>query len=143
MSESKYIGRAEMLTKGILFRLLKCIDIQEQVPIKKIISTPEYNILDQEIKNHKFDLVVWRNPEKPIVVEVNYKHGPKADFKWNEIFVPLIKKSNIIPLPINDYECETLFKKSVDGTHKITWQDYMDVMNCMVIVGIEPKIDLE
>lgn len=112
--------------------------IRSQVNIKGIILVADYELLDQEIKNHKFDLVVWRARDKAIVVEVNYKHGAKAYAKWADIFVPLIKKAGMIPLPINDYECEHLFFKSVDGTHIVTWQDYMDIMNCMVIVGIEP-----
>lgn len=140
MSESKYIGRGEVLTKKIFHKLFAGSIIKSQVNIKEIILPEDYNILDQEIKNHNFDFVVWRPHNKPLVVEVNYKHGGKADFKWNEIFVPLIKKANMIPLPINDYECQHLFFKSVDGTHEVTWQDFMDIMNCMVIVGIEPDL---
>ncbi len=143
MSESKYIGRAEVLTKKILLKIVECVGIQQQVNIKDIVLAEDYDILDQEVKNHNFDLVVRRTHRKDIVVEVNFKHGGKADYKWNEIFVPLIIKSGKLALPINDYECEHLFFKSVDGTHAVTWQDYMDIMNCMTIVGIDPDVSLD
>lgn len=143
MSESKYIGRSEPLTKKILKKLLDCEMIRPQVPIERVILPEDYAILDQEIKNHKFDFVVYRKHNKAVVVEVNYKHGAKASFKWDEIFVPLIVKSGKLALPINDYECEHLFHQFPDGTHKVTWTDFHDVMNCMQIVGIEPDFSLE
>ncbi len=138
MSESKFIGRSEVLVKQILSKLMKHIVIQTQVPIEKLILKDDFVILDQEIKNHKFDLVIYRSHEPSIVVEVNYKHGAKAADKWENIFVPLIKKAGMIPLPINDYECSTLFHQYTNGEHRITWQDYIDVINAMVIVGIKP-----
>lgn len=146
MSESKYIGRGEVLVKKIFLRLFPGIIIKQQVDIKKVIRAEDYAILDQEIKNHKFDLVLYPyggQVHRPIVVEVNYKHGAKAEDKWYKIFVPLIKKAGMLSLPINDYECDHLFHQFPDGTHKVTWQDFMDVMNCMIIVGIEPNISLE
>jgi len=137
MTESKFIGRGEVLVKEILSKLLDHIVIQTQVPIEKLIHKEDFAILDQEIKNHKFDLVIYRAHEPSIVVEVNYKHGAKAADKWENIFVPLLVKVALIPLPINDYECSTLFHQYTNGEHRITWQDYIDVINAMIIVGIK------
>lgn len=138
MSESKFIGRGEVLVKQILSKLLDHVVIQSQVPIEKLVLKDDFAILDQEIKNHKFDLVIYRSHGPSIVVEVNYKHGEKAAAKWENIFVPLLVKVSLTPLPINDYECSALFNQNSKGEHRNTWQDYIDVIRAMVIVGIKP-----
>jgi len=53
MSDSKYIGRGEVLAKKILFRLVDCMGIQQQVKIQDVVLPEDYDMLDQEIKKHK------------------------------------------------------------------------------------------
>ena len=99
--------------------------------------------MDQEIKNHKFDFVIYRKTDI-IVLEVNYKHGPKAAQKWVDIFIPLLKSSTkfghlkIIPITIDDYDCRSLFNLNSKKQHKITWDDYRDIIDALEKAGVKP-----
>lgn len=127
-----FVGRAEKEVQFILNRLLAPKIILEQVPLYYLIPKVEYEILDKEIKQHKFDLAVHKHNGKKIIVEVNYKHGEKAARKWSEIFEPMLRKNEHETLVINDYECDYLFKPQDYSEHKLTFGDFQDVINAMV-----------
>lgn len=127
-----FVGRAEKEVSFILNRLLAPKIILEQVPLYYLIPKVEYELLDKEFKQHKFDLVVHKHNGKKIIVEVNYKHGEKAARKWSEIFVPMLQKQGHETLAIHDYECNYLFKPQDYSKHKLTFGDFQDVINAMV-----------
>jgi len=124
---SDFIGRGEKEVEKILQGLFPSGVVSTQVPIYRLIKEEDYDILDQEIKNHKFDLVVYMGMNI-LVIEVNYKHGEKAAKKWSEIFVPLLRKAERIPVTIEDYNCEYLFSDATRLKKKKPWGSYIDVL---------------
>lgn len=133
-----FIGRAEPETKTILEEIYPKYTILLQFPIKKLIPNSWYNILDDEIKKHSFDIVVCR-PKSWLVIEVNYKHGEKAARKWRQIFAPMIKKMKnpyAVPVTIDDYECLTLFKHTKTNNKPLVKQDYQDVLTALKMAGV-------
>jgi len=123
MSQSKFIGRGEIISKKILLRLLPCIKIQGQVNIKDVVLSEDYNILGQEIKNHNFDFVMRRTNKLDIVIEVNLSHGPKAAKKWRQIFTPMIEKAGLLYMTIDDWDCRDkgLFYVNSKKEHQHSW----------------------
>lgn len=122
-----FIGRAETEVQSILTNLLSPQLIRTQVPLFTVIGADEYELLDKEIKQHKFDMMVYRGHQPKVIVEVNYKHGEKAAKKWREIFDPMLKKYGYEILLIHDYECDYLFKPQDYTKHKSSWNDVIDV----------------
>ena len=138
MSDSKFIGRGENEVKKILGILFPRANISAQVPIELLIKSEDYKLLDQEIKNHKFDLVVYNGPNT-LVVEVNYKHKEKAAKKWSNIFTNLLINSFKIPVTIDDYNCEYLFSDSKKLKQKNPWGSYIDIIREHQRQGINPN----
>jgi len=139
MSDSKYIGRGEVRVRNMLQRLFDC-EIVQQVNIKKIIYAEDYDFLDQEVKNHNFDLVMIPTHGRPIVIEINYKHGVKISKKLRQVIIPLIRKRGYEYLEINDWDCEKrgLFWVDTKGEHHVTWVDYHDLFNALETCKINP-----
>ena len=145
MSESQFIGRGELLVKKILFRLVECIGVQGQVPLNSIVLPEDYAILDQEVKNHKFDLVIRRTHEKDVVVEVNYKHKEKAARKWRQIFTPLIENAEYDYVTIDEWDCRSSLEKTLGlfhlnskKEHTRSWNDERDVIDALEKAGVQP-----
>lgn len=134
-----FVGRGERLVGQILQQLLSIQDeeIFSQYPIERLISQEDFNFLDPIFQKHKFDFYIDA-PTCECVVEVNYKHGAKAVQKWNDVFLPLLKKIACPAVVINDWECENLFKADSEMLHEITWIDYVDVINSLQAAGIKP-----
>jgi len=130
-----FIGRGENEVKKILQALFPNADISAQVPIELLIRMKDFEILDQEFKNHKFDLVLYNGPNI-LVIEVNYKHKEKAAKKWSNIFTNLIINNGKIPVTIEDYNCEFLFSDSKRLTQKNPWGPYLDVIRELARQGI-------
>ena len=130
---NKFIGRGEDNVKIILQRLFPHSVIKIQIPIQSLIRNEDYNFLDQEIKNHKFDLVMYNGPHT-LVIEVNYKHGDKAAKKWTNIFVPLLKHHEYDVMTVDDYDCVNIFKDHYKPT-------YLDVID-MVMAFKKAKIKI-
>lgn len=139
---SQFIGRAEPEVKKILESILYTEKIDEQVPIEKIINYSDYDHLGEEGKKHKFDFVVHRGSDV-LVVEVNYKHGSKAARKWIDLFVPYIETSKVfspkiaIPVAINDWDCNSLFKHDRKRGKPIKLTDIIDVCNALITSGVK------
>jgi len=134
---SQFIGRAEPEVLKILEEIYPNVIILSQYPIRKLIPSSWYNELNEEVKKHKFDFVIFT--EKWLVIEVNYKHGEKAARKWSNIFAPMIKELTnpcAIPVAINDYECLSLFKHTKTNHKKLRKSDYQDVINALKLAGI-------
>jgi len=138
LSEQQYIGRGEEIVKEILQRIFPSCVIYSQQPIKKLINKSDFDILDSEVQKHKFDFAVdWPQQMRTLIVEVNYKHKEKAAKKWNDIFVPLLKKYFYIPVSIDDYDCENLFKLNSKNEHKLSLDDFIDVINQLKKAGVK------
>ncbi len=133
-----FIGRGENEVKKIFELLFPRSNISIQVPIELLIKSEDYKQLDQEIKNHKFDLVVYNGPNV-LVVEVNYKHKEKAAKKWSNIFTNLLINSHKTPVTIDDYNCEYLFSDSKRLKQKNPWGSYIDVIRELQRQGINPN----
>ncbi len=133
-----FIGRGENEVKRIFQALFPQSAIYAQVPISLLISSKEYELLDQEIKNHKFDLVVYNGPNV-LVIEVNYKHKEKAAKKWRNIFTNLLINAQKTPITIDDYNCEYLFSDSERLKKKKPWGSYLDVIRELERQGITPN----
>lgn len=131
---SQFIGRAEKEVKQILQEIYPDVLIISQFPIRKLIPYSTYSKLDEEIRKHKFDILVC-GPEK-LVIEVNYKHGEKAAIKWKNIFTPLIREVGAIPVTIDDYNCRTLFNHTKESTKKLRESDYQDVLDALKLAGV-------
>ena len=71
-----------------------------------------------------------------MVIEVNYGHKEKAAIKWSKIFGPALKKTHKTAVTIDDYDCTHLFQKGPNG-HKMTWDDYIDVINQLKKCGVK------
>lgn len=143
---NNFIGRGEILTKKVLLRLINCIGIQGQVNIKHIILPEYYEVLDPEIQNHNFDLVLRRTHGKDIVIEVNYRHKEKAARKSRQIFEPMVKSAGYEYLTIDDYDCRKrgIFWLSTDKKHlAVTWEDFRDIIDSLEKAGINPAIEIE
>jgi len=132
-----FIGRGEVEAKDILQVLFPKSTIREQVPIESLITDEDYEFLDQEIKNHKFDLVLC-NGSSILVIEINYCHKEKAAKKWRKIFTKLLIDNGKIPITINDYNCEYLFSDSTKLKKKHPWGAYIDIINELQQQGINP-----
>lgn len=134
---SQFIGKGEVEAIKI-FKVLfpKCF-IKQQVPIQALIRPEEYNLLDQEIKNHKFDFTVQVGFNM-LVVEINYKHGEKAAKKWSNIFTNVLINAGKIPVTIDDYNCEFLFKSEA-AKKKNPWGPYIDIIRELQRQGISPN----
>lgn len=130
-----FIGRGENEVKKILEALFPDSNVSAQVPIELLITIKEYQELDQEIKNHKFDLVLYNGPNI-LVVEVNYKHKEKAAKKWSNIFTNLLINNGKFPITIDDYNCEFLFSDSKRLKQKNPWGPYLDVIRELDRQGI-------
>ncbi len=130
-----FIGRGENEVKSILQKLFPYGRIAAQVPIINLVQSSDYNILDQEIKNHKFDLVVYNGPNV-LIVEVNYKHKEKAAKKWRQIFTNILINNGKIPITISDYNCEYLFSDSKKLLKKNPWGSHIDVIRELQSQGI-------
>ena len=138
---SQFIGRGEARSQRIIWKLLSCEEINEQVNITLLIPLSELKCLDPEILQHNFDFVIKRPMGKPaIVVEVNYKHKEKAARKWRQIFAPLLKQSGYEFITIDDYDCRDkgLFYLNSKKEHKISWDDYRDIIDALEKGGIFP-----
>ncbi len=131
---SQYIGRGEPTTGLILGSLFGHSNVISQFIIFELMRPGDTNFYDDEIKKHKFDFKVNRLNKADLIVEVNYKHGPKADKKWNDIFIPLIHQADMIPVVVEDNNCKSLFK---DKLHPITLGDWLDVLNALKTAGVE------
>lgn len=123
-----FIGRGEILTRQLLTNPFGIKVIQPQVPIDWLISKDELEFFGKEVRQHKFDFVLYRENDT-IAIEVNYKHGEKADRKSNDIFAPTLKKNGIALVTIDDFDCRSLFKSNSDGEHKITTDDLRDILD--------------
>lgn len=134
MSQPQFIGRAEPEVQLILSRIFPNAIIKIQVPITELILPEETAVLDQEIKNHKCDITVQTGTQY-LVIEVNYGHKEKAAIKWSKIFGPALKRTGKIGVTIDDYDCTHLFQKGVAG-HKMTWDDWHDVINQLQKAGV-------
>lgn len=128
------IGRAEKEVKEILHKIYPEILIVPQFPLRKLIPRSLYTILNEEVQKHKFDLIVY-TPIK-LVVEVNYKHGPKATKKWRQVFAPMIEGLDSIPVTVDDYECDSIFRHDVNSTKPLNQADYQDVINALELAKI-------
>lgn len=137
ISLSDFIGRGEEDVKRILQGLFPKANVIPQVSISTLISPSDYNRLDQEIKNHKFDLVVYVG-FNTLVVEVNYKHKEKAAKKWRQIFTNLLVDNGKLPVTIDDYNCEYLFSDSKKLLKKNPWGPTIDVIRELIRQGINP-----
>lgn len=133
-SELAFIGRGEETAKQVLERLF-CTKVRSQVSLKELIDDLSFQLLNEEIQKHKFDFLV---ENEKLVIEVNYKHGEKAAKKWNDIFTSLLKEFGYIPATIDDYNCKSLFKLSKNKEHKLSWNDFRDVINCLEAARVEP-----
>ncbi|MBL4817965.1 MAG: hypothetical protein JKY15_01860 [Deltaproteobacteria bacterium] len=138
---SRFIGRGENLSKKIMLRLIDCVGIESQVNIKWMIDPIEFIHLDQEVRNHNFDLVLRRNNGKDIVIEVNYKHGEKAARKARTIFGPLVRAAGHEYITIDDYDCRKkgIFYLDSKKEHEITWDDFYDIIDALVKAGVKPQ----
>ncbi len=137
---SQFIGRAEKEVKEILHKIYPGILIVPQFPLRKLIPHSLYNILNEEVQKHKFDFIVYTPIN--LVVEVNYHHGPKAAKKWRQIFTPMIKDLQAIPVTINDYECDSIFRHDVTSTKPLKKADYQDVINALKLAKISVKFTI-
>jgi hypothetical protein len=52
------------------------------------------------------------------------------------IFSPLLKKAGVLPIPINDYECRSLFNTKEE--RPLRWEDFEDVFTALRMGGIKP-----
>jgi len=139
---SNFVGRGEILARDILLKLFDC-EIAQQVNIKKIIYPQDYDILDQEVKNHNFDLVMYPTHGRPVVIEVNYKHKEKIAIKLRRIIIPLVRKRGFDYLEINDYDCRKrgVFWLNSNKEHCIhTWDDVRDIIDALETAKINPEL---
>jgi len=137
---SQFIGRAEKEVKKILQDIYPGILIVTQFPLRKLIPHSLYIMLNEEVQKHKFDLIVY-TPNR-LIVEVNYKHGPKAAQKWSQIFTPMIKALLAIPVTVDDYECDSIFRHEVNSTKPLNKADYQDVINALKLAEIGVKFTI-
>jgi len=126
MSQEQFIGRGEKEIQKILEGLFPGGSVDAQVPLIGLIKWEDYKELDEEFQKHKFDLVVHCG-QNTLAVEVNYKHGEKAAKKWG-IFSKLLRDNNVIPVTIEDYNCEYIFSDSKKLKEKKPWGSYLDTL---------------
>lgn len=129
-----FIGRAEKQVKEILYNIYPGILIVPQFPLRKLIPQSLYLTLNEEVQKHKFDFIVYTKTK--LVVEVNYKHGPKATKKWRQIFEPMIKDIEAIPVTVDDYECDSIFRHEITSVKPLNKADYQDVINALKLAKI-------
>ncbi|KKN76235.1 hypothetical protein LCGC14_0372610 [marine sediment metagenome] len=140
---SNFIGRGEIRSLDIFNRLFYGISNRQQVNIKEIILAEDYEVLDQEIKNHNFDLVLYPHSKslgKNTVIEINYKHKEKIAAKLRRVIIPLVVKAGYQYLEVNDWDCRErgLFWLNSKKEHIVTWDDYRDIIDALETAGIIP-----
>lgn len=135
MSNEQFIGRGEKEVIKFLKLIFPHASVVGQVPIHKLVKDEDYEILDQEIKNHNFDIVVYNGPNI-LVIEVNYKHKEKAAMKWSNIFVKMLVDAGRIPVTIEDYNCEFLFTDSERLKKQKPWGPLIDIVRELERQGV-------
>jgi len=130
-----FIGLGEHTVKRILKGLYPNSHISSQVPIGALIRFEDFEILDVEIQNHKFDLVLIDGPLF-LVIEVNYKHKEKASKKWRQILSKVLIDNDKTPITIEDYNCEYLFLEP--RKRKNPWGGYLDVIRELHRQNVDP-----
>lgn len=142
MLNDQFIGRSEKEVKIILKKLINYEIVLEQIPLKRLINSSDFDLLNNETKQHKFDLVFIRKSDA-LVIEVNYKHGSKAANKWVNIFVPYLEASKVLypkkikPVAINDWDCRSLFKHTKSDNKPILVTDVIDVCDALYSSGVK------
>ncbi len=130
---SEFIGRGENLVQSILENPWGITGVIPQQNISKMIPSSAFDLLDKEIQNHNFDFVCIRKDMPWLVIEVNYKHKEKAAKKWREIFTPLLIEHGYLPVTIDDYDCESLFKEH----STVNYRDIKDICNQFKKAGVK------
>lgn len=138
-----FIGRSEKLTERIIQRLFIRTEVFRQVPISKLISNENFIEYGEEFSKHTCDLVMkvitLSGETHTLVIEVNYKHGPKAARKWSQTFAPDILANGNIPVTIDDYDCRDLFKKNDKKQNvKLIWNHFRDIIDQLEKAGVNP-----
>jgi len=126
-----FIGRGEERTTKILKKLFPDYQIKQQVPIKSLLGIKqwkEFSKLGDEYTKHKCDIVL-DSIFNQIVIEVNYKHGKKAEEKW-KIYKSYLEDTGNLTVTIDDKDCESLFQID-NGIHTDTLQDHIDVIRAL------------
>jgi len=131
----EFIGRGEDRAVEILCKLFPDYEVLQQVHIKDLIQKSDFNNLGPQHNKHKHDIVLKKG-EEYIVIEVNYKHGEVAEYKWNNVYKPLLTFEGHQTATIEDGECKHLFQLR-NGIHSDIWLDYIDVIEALRLNGIE------
>lgn len=129
-----YIGRAEVRVKYLLEKIFDTI-VFTQRPMHEILGreylenhAPE---MSEEFKRHKVDLWI---PTKMLAVEVNFKHGDKAN-KKEDNFRRHLEATGHNLFTLDEKECPALFEEP----HTNTWQDWQEIIQQLYWQKINEK----
>jgi hypothetical protein len=120
------------------------LHITPQYPIKNLISKVDFEFLDDVFQKHQFDYYIRREGfvvSHQAVIEVNYKHKTGAARKMYNVFKPLMEKNGIKYITVDDWDCRNLFRQTDDKAHKLSWDDFRDVIDALEKAGMEPEIN--
>lgn len=132
-----FIGRGEERAVKILEKLFPSYKVIQQMPIKNLLNVDQYRELGEEYRQHKHDIVLAIPNYDYIIIEINYKHGKKANEKW-EVYKTHLEVAGHRTVTIEEEDCKSLFLLK-DGIHTNTWQDWIDVIQALKGTTIRPS----
>ena len=119
--DGDFIGTGEDTAVEILKELYisnKNIEVIRQKPLLELLTEDFKDSLAESYLKHKIDIMIIRDPEKPIVVRVQGKdHEGTLKSARDTVQKKILEWHNCIVVDLNWYDCPNLFKEELnDGS---------------------------
>ena len=121
--DGDFIGTGEDTAVEILKELYisnKNIEVIRQKPLLELLTEDFKDSLAESYLKHKIDIMIIRDPEKPIVVRVQGKdHEGTLKSARDTVQKKILEWHNCIVVDLNWYDCPNLFKEELnDGSRE-------------------------
>jgi signal peptidase I len=133
-SNGNIIGAGEDTAVAILeelYILRKSIEVIRQKPLLDLLTDEFKDSLGDPYLKHKIDIMVIRDPEKPIVVRVQGKdHEGVLKSARDTVQKKILEWHNCIVVDLNWYDCPNLFKEELNDNSR------EEVKNALLSSGV-------
>ena len=132
--DGDFIGVGEDTAVEILKELYisnKNVEVIRQKPLLDLLTDEFKDSLGEPYLKHKIDIMIIREPEKPIVVRVQGKdHEGVLKSARDTVQKKILEWHNCIVVDLNWYDCPNLFKEKLnDGSKE-------EVKNALLSSGV-------
>jgi len=120
--DGDFIGIGEDTAVEILKELYisnKNVEVIRQKPLLELLTDDFKNSLGEPYLKHKIDIMIIREPEKPIVVRVQGKdHEGVLKSARDTVQKKILEWHNCIVVDLNWYDCPILFKEELNNNSR-------------------------